>query len=183
MNREKQVRDRYEQLLLDYFSSQAYAYVFAGIFFIMRYAEIKVLFIVGLIFCGVSTILLLAPLHHKVRAMAWKLDAWFKVGLFTASASILIIDGVLGSLRTDIGEILFWTLLSWLFILVITNAIVISKRIGIIKFLVFGFAGFGLLMIFAGYHQSIYYIIAIIGLIFSTPIIDDILYEKLDAKH
>jgi len=183
MNREKQVRDRYEQLLLDYFSSQAYAYVFAGVFFITRYAEIKGLFIVGLIFCSISAILLLAPLHDRFRAIAWKLDTWFKGGLFTACAAILIIDGVLGSLRTDIGEILFWTLLSWLFILVITNAIVISKRIGVVKFLIFGLAGFGLLMIFAGYHQSLYYIIAIVGLIFSVPLLDSILYEKLDAKH
>jgi len=183
MNRRNQVRDRYKQLLLDYFSSQAYAYVLAGVFFVIRYGEIRALFIIGLIFCGISAILLLAPLCNRVRAIALKLDTCFKVGLFVASTAILIIEGILGSLHTDMGKILFWTLLIWLFILVITNAIVISKRIGVVKFLIFGCAAFGLLMIFAGYQQPLYYIIAIIGLLFSIPLLDSILHDKLDARH
>ena len=182
MNQKKQLPSRYDELLLGYFSSQSYSYLFAGIFFIIRYAEIMGLFIIGCIFCGVSTILLLAPLHDKFHTLACKLDMWFKGGLFTASASILIIDGLLGSLRTDIGEKLFYILLSWLFILVITNAIVISRRIGLAKFLIFGFAGFGLLMIFTGHHEPAYYIISIVSLALSIPLLDSILYKKLNAK-
>lgn len=172
----------YEQLLSEYFSSQAFAYILAAVFFIVRYKEVAGLFIIGWVLCLVSIMLLIAPLSKVIKDIAWKLDTWFRSALFLATFGILIIDAMLGSLRTDVGEIVFWTLLGWIFLFITVNSIIIGKRVGLYNFVTFGLASFGLLMIFTGHFQTCYYIIALVGLLLSIPALSEILDKWASKK-
>jgi hypothetical protein len=104
-------------------------------------------------------------------------DKWFQGGLFVIASTFVMIDGWIGAAKIG-NQVLFWVLVTWIFILVFSRAFMISKRLGLFKFIAFGMASFGLLMMFFGYGLP-YQILAIVGLLLSIPALDDILYKKL----
>jgi hypothetical protein len=158
--------------------SQAYAYVLIGIIFLTKYSKYTPICVFGWIFLLVSILLLIAPIYNRAKRLALLLDRWLQGGLYIGSATAIITEGWIGSLN-DKNSVLFWILVSWLFLMILVHAFRTGKRVGIYKLVSFGLAGFGILMIISGNHTIIYQVITLVGLLLSIPALDEILDKRL----
>jgi len=172
-----EIQRKYDRVLLSYLESQAFGYVLAGIIFITGYSQYKVCVGFGWLFILVSVFCLSSPVSLWVKKQAVRFDKWFQGGLFVATSAFVLIDGWIGSLKAN-NQILFYILVGWIFILIITRMIGISRWLGVFKFIAFFLAALGLLMTFLGYGLP-YEIVAIVGLLLSIPALNEMMFEDI----
>lgn len=176
--RSKSIARSFNSLLDSYLDSQAFAYVLLSIYFVTNNMGYRAVLIIGYASFFISLVLLFAPIKRIMRKIAFRIDTLFQGGLFVGSVSVILIDGWIGSLKEE-NQYFFWMLVSWTGLFIIIHGFRIARRIGVYKFLSFGLALFGLLMVTTGHNTTVYQIIAIIGLALSVPALDELLNEKL----